>query len=388
MKKRFILFALLVLIFVFNSNAQIDIRVKQTDLAQCDTAGWVTMRMKIINFSPIIFPAGSLIAITYQVNNDATVVENLTTMNPMNVGDSIILQFSTTYHFNQFATYNCMFAAHYASDVNTTNDTIHYTRTFWSLPGFGNHSSDTSVCYGSPATLMMELMGHGPWLLTFAMGTDTVWDLAVYVPVLSTEMTLDSTTIFSLIRLIDSNGCMMYVNQSIAINIGYPFTLDIGHDTTMCAGQTLWLDAGHTGASYAWWDNNDGQVYAADTSDWSGVLGNQIVWVDVNDKGCIDRDSLTINWIVCPDGIAENGNETFDVFPNPTSGPVNIAFNTTLNKGLLMVENTLGQAIYRKEINDLMSSATIDLGSQVNGIYFITVISDNLVVRKKLLLER
>ncbi|MEI6851632.1 MAG: T9SS type A sorting domain-containing protein [Bacteroidota bacterium] len=388
MKIKLFLFVLLVSTIIFNTQAQFDIKVKQTNLVQCDTAGWVIMRMRVINMSPVAFPGGSLITGTYKVDNTVPVVQNFNTISTMNPGDSMVLQFTNPFHFNQYATYNCMFAAHYASDANTANDTVHYTRTYHSLPGFGNHASDTAVCHGSPATLWMELLGQGPWLLTFAAGTDTALDLPINVPILSTDMTLDSTTTFTLIRLVDSNGCSINVNQGITITIGYPFTLNIGHDTTMCAGKTLLIDAGHTGATYNWWDNTGGQVYAADTSDWSGILGNQVVWVDVNDKGCIDRDSLTINWIICPDGIAENTNAMFDVFPNPTAGMLNISFENQTENGWLTIENDLGQLVFQKEILAGASAESIDLSLLQNGLYFVSLFSNHSVIRKKVLLER
>lgn len=386
MKIRTLLLTLLIAAFFYQAQAQINLKAVHANWSQCDTSGWTVMKVKVANLGNVQLGIGTLINCTYKVGNFAPVVENFTTTALFSPWDTLEYQFTTPFHFNQFQTYNCTAVTHTNFDANTLDDTVHFTNTYWSLPGFGNHSSDTAVCQGSPATLWMELLGNGPWLLTFAGGTDTAFDLPVDVPLLSAEMTLDSTTTFTLIKLIDSNGCFINVNQGITITVGMPFTLNIGHDTTMCAGKTLLIDAGHAGAAFNWWDNTGGQVYSADTSDWSGMLGNQIVWVDVNDKGCIDRDSLSINWILCPDGLQENASDRVQMYPNPTTGNITIVFDNLTEQSMIRVENALGQVVYSKQTNAMLTS--LDLRDQPDGLYIISLISKNSVVRKKVLLER
>jgi hypothetical protein len=388
MVKRIFLSLGLILILSFFTQAQIDLSVQQSNLTHCDTTGITNLYIIVHNVGTVPAPSGNIDA-SYKVNGGSFVTQTFLLSSPLSPGDSVAFMFSTQYHFNQFTTYNCIYTIDYSGDINEVNDTSNYTRTFFELPGFGAHSGDTAVCLGSPATLMMELTGNDPWLLTIVMGADTIFDLPVMDSVLSTEMTLDSTTVFQLLYMTDVNGCYTYIGMGIIITIDTFPLVELGIDTSVCADDILILDAGNTGATFNWWDGPGSQTYIADTSDWAGVLGSQLAWVDVTQNTCTTRDSIYINWITCPGGLGENENPTFKLYPNPTDGFLNINFQQTIENGQLIIEDIIGQVVYKENFNQKTNSTkTLDFEKFENGIYFIVINYDGINIRQKVVVDR
>lgn len=369
--------------------AQVDVKVIQENQVQCDTAGLVSIPLTVINTGTVPIIGGAPIMSTYKINGGTPVVESIDFVSNFNPGDTVTLLFPTKYRFNQFITYNCMIAIDYLADNDVTNDTVHFTSTFNSFPGYGVHSSDTAVCLGSPATLMMELLGNGPWAITFVIGTDTAYGLPINTSVIETEMTLDSTTTFQLLTVTDVNGCTTNIGQGITITINdYP-TVSLGTDTSMCAGQTLLLDAGNPGASYTWWDGQASQSYAADTADWNGVLGNHIVWVDVNQNDCISRDSVNINWSICPQGIETLNEQHFELYPNPTAGSFNISFSGITGMVSCEILDHAAKQVYSETFmnSEYQASHQCYPGNLSSGAYYVVLHNSETRLVQKLIIE-
>ena len=68
--------------------------------------------------------------------------------------------------------------------------------------------------------------------------------------------------------------------------------VDLGNDTSLCAGNQLVLDATTGNATYLWIDGSTGSALNVSTS---GVY-----WVDVRVNGCDKRDSILVNYISAP----------------------------------------------------------------------------------------
>ena len=71
------------------------------------------------------------------------------------------------------------------------------------------------------------------------------------------------------------------------------------------------------------------------------------------------------------DWIGES-NESLSVFPNPTTGNVNVAAPGLSH---ITVMNTLGQVIYDSEVDGNMT--TLDMNSYQAGIYMVRVMTEN-----------
>lgn len=69
-------------------------------------------------------------------------------------------------------------------------------------------------------------------------------------------------------------------------------SVDLGNDTTVCAGQEVVMDATTTNATYIWSDNSTVPVYAANTKGWH--------WVKLKVGGCTGEDSMYLDVITYP----------------------------------------------------------------------------------------
>ncbi len=105
----------------------------------------------------------------------------------------------------------------------------------------------------------------------------------------STNATLDLTTDgMYYVTVTDSLGCTK--TDSILFTINTLPTVDLGNDTSICAGDLLLLDAG-VGNSYLWNDGSTSQFLTADAD------GSYFVeFTDLN--GCMGHDTITVTTIM------------------------------------------------------------------------------------------
>ena len=69
------------------------------------------------------------------------------------------------------------------------------------------------------------------------------------------------------------------------------------------------------------------------------------------------------------------------LYPNPTNSEVNISSENIINS--IEIFNSLGQRVYQSMVNS--NTKTIDISSFVNGVYILGAITDNGVIRKKII---
>ena len=111
----------------------------------------------------------------------------------------------------------------------------------------------------------------------------------------------------------------------------------------------------------------------------------------VND-GLVSSLPSTVNVIVLnviKVGVSSMESPALKVYPNPTTGIVNLEISVGMNwEGEVVVTNLVGAEVFRKEIKD-GSNLQIDLSNHVNGIYILKVNIDNqqfiskIIVRKQ-----
>ncbi|HQH19067.1 MAG TPA: M14 family zinc carboxypeptidase [Bacteroidales bacterium] len=86
--------------------------------------------------------------------------------------------------------------------------------------------------------------------------------------------------------------------------------------------------------------------------------------------------------------IAENALElSFDVYPNPGSGIFTLDLDRTLSNPSFQILNNMGEVVLEKEIKN-QSQMVFDLSSYANGIYFVKIVSDEIIQMKKIILQK
>jgi hypothetical protein len=175
---------------------------------------------------------------------------------------------------------------------------------------------------------------------------------------------------------IDMVGDEVSANDTVSFTVAfneYP-VVDLGPDATICVYNSVVLDAGNTGYTYNWWDGQVVQVTVYDTADQPGVT-NAIYWVDVNNNGCITRDSITITWDFCV-GINENDGNDITIVPNPTTGVFVIDFGGLTGMTSVEVIDLFGRVALSETIMlNGTEQSQYDLSSLAKGIYNIRIIN-------------
>lgn len=110
----------------------------------------------------------------------------------------------------------------------------------------------------------------------------------------------------------------------------------------------------------------------------------------VTPTGTTNYTSPTIDWT--PLATLVDAKENFDnecVYPNPTTGIININFSRELKSATLKVVNAEGKTLISEHaLNIPVGSKLIDLSQYQNGLYFITIQTSDLKTTYKVLMNR
>jgi hypothetical protein len=181
-----------------------------------------------------------------------------------------------------------------------------------------------------------------------------------------------------------SNFCDSIVYTDLTVS--QPFVPSIStnpFDGKICIGDNALITASTGFVSYSWDNGMSGQVITVSpTTDQLYTLTT----VDVN--GCSADNSVMIYVDSCNTDISELSSR-FSIYPNPSSGIVNIEFNNFDNNiNQISVLNVLGEEIFI--FNDLSNSEnfkTLDFASYAKGVYLIKIKTDVGEINKKLIIE-
>lgn len=106
--------------------------------------------------------------------------------------------------------------------------------------------------------------------------------------------------------------------------------------------------------------------------------------------GSFGIDTVRINGTVAPvTSINTKSAETITtIYPNPSAnGLFNVDLSNSFGNTRVTVYNIIGNVILEKEIN-ASTNQQLDLSSQVNGSYFVTIKNDNSTVTKKITINK
>jgi PKD repeat protein len=111
-----------------------------------------------------------------------------------------------------------------------------------------------------------------------------------------------------------------------------------------------------------------------------------------NTSALLTRQVVYTYWPACLNStVGVNANkkveESVIIYPNPSNGMVNISFDgSVINQANLKVVNQMGQVVLENNINEPTSSINLDLSNFAKGVYTINIISDGIIVTKKVTL--
>jgi uncharacterized repeat protein (TIGR03803 family) len=183
----------------------------------------------------------------------------------------------------------------------------------------------------------------------------------------------------------DSNNC---TNTDTAMTSIYPapvFTL--GNDTGMCINHTMTLTTGlDTSYIYLW---NDGSTSSSLTINAAtlGVGVHKISVVVKNSQtNCEEQDEINITVNACT-GIEETSIENLiSVYPNPSKGMFELKADIAIEQ--LEVYSSEGKLVYSQKLEHNIKATSLNLSTEVSGVYYLLIINGNDVIRKKIIIQR
>ncbi|MFH0895784.1 MAG: T9SS type A sorting domain-containing protein [Bacteroidota bacterium] len=223
-----------------------------------------------------------------------------------------------------------------------------------------NLGNDTAICY--PNTIVLDADS--------GVGFTYEWHEASTPGIIGTNQTFSvSQSGLYYLLLTDSIGQMF--TDSINITIVNPNSIFISNDTTLCANNTLELNAGAGFTSYLWSTGANTQMISVDTT---GIgLATVTYSVSASLAGqCSGIDTISVHWITCP-GIAQN-HVSWDVqlYPNPTNGEFTLSTGVSIGHAEVTLYDKYGRMLEHWNTNGKIKNL-INIGHLASGVYTLYV---------------
>lgn len=227
------------------------------------------------------------------------------------------------------------------------------------LPVITSSASSSVICAGSSATLTSAGANTYTWSSGGTTSTETV------TPTSSSVFTVSGTSIA---------GCTSFTTLAITVNT-LPIVSAGTSASLICSGQSATLTA--TGAiTYSWTGGgtNPSIVITPTVTTNYNVAGT-------NAAGCTASATVTQSVSACTGIDMANTSPALLIHPNPFSSEITIS-STDLQNKIILVYNSLGEIIHKTEVQDPVTSLSIDLSEKPRGIYFVKVNSSLFKVIK------
>jgi hypothetical protein len=229
-------------------------------------------------------------------------------------------------------------------------------------------TGNSSICSGNSASLTAS------GSTTYTWNTGATTSSIVVTPTANTTYTASST---------GTNGCTGMAMTSVTVN-ALPSVNAVSSNTSfICVGSTATLTA--AGANtYVWNTTATTAVIAV-----SPTTTTSYTVTGTGANGCSANAVISQSVSTCTDINSNFSNLTsnFIVYPNPSNGIFNLQLETSTPLSLTIIEVTdvLGRVILTDKIN--AGNYELNLGSNVNGIYFIKAIVDGKTKTVKIVKE-
>jgi|GEM_PF-1327991 len=148
--------------------------------------------------------------------------------------------------------------------------------------------------------------------------------------------------------------------------------ISISGNLNICRGETAILTA-NGGVSYLWSNSLSGSLISVNPINTTnyGVTG-------ITSEGCSKTTSVTVNVSDCTGIEQEKLNNEIRVYPNPTTGILNIE-----GEGRIELYNSIGKLIYFGQCEAIKT--TVDMSNYSDGVYFIKLINNGNCLTKRVI---
>lgn len=165
-----------------------------------------------------------------------------------------------------------------------------------------------------------------------------------------------------------TNECGLTNTDTIHISLALAPVFSLGPDQDICPGDTIELIPGADFAYLQWQDDSNDESYLATQP---GLYWLQVTTVN----GCSARDSIELTPCIATSNTVAFEN-TYTIYPNPSSGSVNIEFDVTpLESANIVIHNGLGQVVFERKSDLADNMLNLDLQDLKGGVYYLSILS-------------
>lgn len=165
-------------------------------------------------------------------------------------------------------------------------------------------------------------------------------------------------------------------------------------EISVCAFQSVTIDAGNPGSTYLWSNNSVDQTIIAETSGISVDFQEFEVTVTDPATGCSNSANISV-WFTftdCVYGVEENNQgDMLTLYPNPSQdGSFNYIFEQIKGEITIEVYSSQGTLIKRDVTPNCQDSpykSTLDLSHQSPGVYLLKATNNKDVIQRKLIIQ-
>lgn len=264
----------------------------------------------------------------------------------------------------------------------------------YSFVFYGNVTTQSiTVCNGESYTIgnsTYTTSGTYVDVFTNTQNEDStvITQLTVLAPITSTlneticvgtSYTIDTNTfsfpgIYTVV-LTSVNGC----DSTISLNLFIAESIDLE-----VLQNGLILQTNYLGTGYQWLNCTTNEIIPGATNSQFTVTENGSYAVIIYDGNCVDTTSCFLFSNV---GIEENSlSNLIQVFPNPSEGNFNIAWNSKINVEEVLILDGTGRTIYASS-SGFETSNKLQLDSLSNGIYWLRMKTDQGFFVSKIVVE-
>ncbi|HAW20376.1 MAG TPA: hypothetical protein DCX14_09350 [Flavobacteriales bacterium] len=208
-----------------------------------------------------------------------------------------------------------------------------------------NLGDDVSICPGQ-STVLVATPGHDGYLWSDSSITNAI--------------VVSSAGLYS-VTANSAEGCTGSDTVNVTLNI--PDQVNLGG--TQSGPGPIVLDAGPQYITYFW---NTG----ATTQMLNVALSGDYSVVVQDTNGCVTTDTVKIK--IWTTGLNETSIGSFEIYPNPTSGLVVLAFNDWSANGKLTIIDAKGAVVKNQQLNASPgTNLELDLSGLTNGHYILSI---------------
>ncbi len=271
---------------------------------------------------------------------------------------------------------------HFTSDGSVTK--LGWAATFASMGELSctTMSLPEQVCQGSSAMLVVTASGGSGNYSCEWSPAETLSDPTIMNPIATPEVTTTYTV------TIDDGDNIVSEDYTLVV-LPTP-QVDLGDDISVCANQTVVLDATTSDAvSYYW--TPGGFTTPTIEVDSTGVGFGQVSYsvLVTNADDCDGEDEITITFDDCTGvgNVADGFN--LSVYPNPASTVLNINISGLSASVDYQLLNYQGREVYSRNIGQLSGfvSHQLELAEYAVGIYYLRLKTNDEVMIRKIIIR-